>query len=72
MTVHHPYLQKGHAGAPPSSLSNRLESSRRMRAVKILAFSSARCPAVTVVAAGKIVFRQSCTQVKAVRLSCKT
>ena len=39
-----------------------------MRAVRTLLFSMARCPAVTVVAAGRMEFRTSCTQVPQVRV----
>ena len=43
------------------NLSKREESRRLMRAVRTLLFSMARCPAVTVVAAGRMVLRTSCS-----------
>lgn len=53
-------LRAGWQPAPSMSFSNMEESRRRMRAVRILFFSSARCPDVTVVAAGMMVLRTSC------------
>ena len=52
------------------NFSKRQESRRLMRAVRTLLFSRARCPAVTVVAAGRMVLRTSCRHASLVSPCC--